>query len=195
MKKSLGAAVALALALTTTGCVAITAAPAGAYTVGAGYAVTLGSAWNDLGVITPTRPANVRFLSLDGPLLNRLYLTDGLAPGQSLVKPVVKEQPTPTYRAGMSPTELVEFVTDSVAALDYQRVETGTIAPAPFAGGEGLRIDLTAKTKDGLDISGKAALAERGGKLYLILYLAPTEHYYAAHLPEVIAIMDSARLG
>jgi hypothetical protein len=195
MSKPFAVAGALALALMTSACVTVTAAPAGAYKVSDNYAVTLGGSWNDISAIMVARPSNVRLLSLDGPLLNRLYLTDGLAAGQFLVKPLAKELPTPTYRAGMSSTELIEFVTDSVAALDYQRVQTGTIAPGTFAGGEGLRIDLTAKTKEGLDMSGRAAVAERGGRLYVILYLAPTEHYYRAHLAEVNAIMDSARLA
>ena len=38
-------------------------------------------------------------------------------------------------------------------------------------------------------------IAERGGKTYVLLYLAPAEHYFDASLAEVEAIMASARLG
>lgn len=194
LKKAVVLAALMAAGPILAGCVTVTAAPAGAFQVGSAYSVTLGHAWNDISQIMVGRPANVRLLSLDGPLLNRLYLTDGLAPGQFLVKPASAEQPTPTYRAGMSSTELVEFVSDSVAALGYQRVETGAISPGPFAGVEGLRIALTAKTSEGLDLSAKAAVAEHGGRLYVILYVAPSEHYFAAHAAEAEAIMSSARL-
>jgi hypothetical protein len=141
------------------------------------------------------RPKNVRLLSIDGPLLNRLYLTDGLAPGEFLLKPARKEQPTPTYRAGMAPTELVEFVADSVAALDYQRVETSNLRPTKFGGDNAIRFDISAQTTEGLNIAGTAMVAETGGKLYVVLYLAPREHYFAANLAEVEQIMASARRG
>ena len=124
-----------------------------------------------------------------------LYLTDGLAPGDFLVKPAAKDKPTPTYQKGMSATELVEFVADSVSALDYQKVETSGLRPTRLAGAEGLRFDLKGKTREGLEISGAAALAERGGKLYVILYLAPQEHYFQATLPEVESVMGSASAG
>ncbi|EJL34759.1 hypothetical protein PMI01_01452 [Caulobacter sp. AP07] len=190
---SIGSTLALAaIALTLGACVSVTSAPAGAYKVGASQ-VTLGHEWSDISAIMYQRPAKVRLLSMDGPLLNRLYVTDGLAPGEFMVKPLAKERPTPTYRAGMAPNELVEFVSDSVAALDYQRVETEDLRPAKFAGGDGLRFDLKAKSKEGLDVSGTALVAEKAGKLYVVLYIAPTEHYYAVELPEVETVIGSVK--
>lgn len=183
-----GAAV-LALA----GCVTVTDAPAGSYAVGAAYTVTLGREWSDISKAMPGEPTAVHLLSIDGPLLNRLYLTEGLAPGDYLVKASQKERPTPTYRAGMSPTEIVEFVADSVSALDYERVETSGLRPGTFSGSPALRFDISAETKDGLQMSGAAEAAEVGGKLYVMLYIAPKEHYFAAGLPEVEQILASAK--
>jgi len=141
------------------------------------------------------RPKHVRLLSIDGPLLNRLYIADGLTSGQFLVKPMRKEQPTPTWTTGMSPSEQVEFVADSVSALDYQRVETSELRPVKVGAVDGMRFDISAKTAEGLDISGMAQVAESGGRLYLILYLAPSEHYFGAQKAEVEGIMTSARIG
>lgn len=183
-----------AMLMSLSACAAVTSAPAGPYRIGATQ-VTLGHEWSDISAIMNQRPAKVRLLSMDGPLLNRLYLTDGLEPGEFIVKPLAKERPTPTYRAGMAPTELVEFVSDSVAALDYQRVETDNLRPAKVGSAEGLRFDLKAKTKEGLDISGSAQAAEVGGKLYVVLYLAPSEHYFAAELPEVETVLGSVKVG
>jgi hypothetical protein len=195
MKSSLLKITVVTLAFALSACATIVSAPAGPYQVAGGYSVDLGRQWSDMSGVTMNRGKKVRMLSIDGPLLNRLYLVDGLAPGEFIVKPVSKQQLTPTYRTGMSPTELVEFVADSAAALDFQRVETSGLRPVSFAGGDGMRFDLGAQTKEGLDMAGTAVVAERDGKLYVTLYLAPREHYYATYLPEVEKVLASARFG
>jgi hypothetical protein len=140
----------------------------------------------------PQRGKSVRVLTIDGPLLNRVYLAQGLQQGVGLLKPVSKEHPVPTYHADMSATELVEFVSDSVAAMGYQRIETATLKPAKFGAVDGLRFGMTAQTESGLEMKGAAETAVVDGKLYLILYLAPREHYFDANLADVEAIMNSA---
>lgn len=191
-RRLLGPAAALML-LGLSACATVTSAPAGPYAVGS-HGVTLGREWSDISVIMPWRPKNVRLLSIDGPFLNRLYIADGLKSGEFLVKPLAKERPTPIWKSGMTPTEQIEFVADSVAALDFQRVETANPRPVEVGGAQGLRVDLSAKTADGLNISGVAQLAESHDRLFVILYLAPTEHYFAAHGVEVEKVMASARI-
>lgn len=185
--------IALAAALALAACASITPVPPGPYRVGSGQEVTVGRTWSDVSALWSARPKKVRLLSVDGPLLNRLYVSDGLAPGDSLVRAQAKELPTPVVRADMSASERIEFVADSVAALEYQRVETANPRPARFGQAPAVRFDLSARTSEGLDIQGAALVAEHGGKLYVILYLAPAEHYFAAGASEVEAIMASAR--
>lgn len=185
--------VALA-ALSLTACASVTSAPAGALKVGAAYEVSLGREWSDISAIMVGRTKKVRLLSIDGPLLNRLYLTDGLVPGDYLIKPQAKETPTPVIRKDMSASERLEFVTDSVAALEYQKVQLVKPRPAKIGEAQGVRFDLTAQTKAGLDIRGTGVVAEKSGKTYVVLYLAPAEHYYEATLPEVESLVASARL-
>lgn len=182
-------------ALSLAACATVTSAPAGPLKVGASYDVTLGREWSDISAIMVGRNKKVRLLSVDGPLLNRLYLTDGLVPGEYLIKPLRKEHPTPTIRKDMSASERLEFVSDSVAALDYQRVQLVKPRPAKFGAASAVRYDLTAQTKEGLDIKGTGVVGEAGGKVYVILYLAPAEHYFAASLAEVETILGSARLN
>jgi hypothetical protein len=186
-------AVAVAAAVTLAGCETIIDVPAGQIAVGDSFQATTAHEWADISKTVVGAPANVRLLSIDGPLLNRLYIVGPMAPGDAIVKAQTKDVRTPTYRAAMSPNEMVELVTDTVAALDYQRPESSGLRPAKFAGENALRFDLAAKTKDGLNISGTAETAEIGGKLYVVLYLAPSEHYYAATLPEIEGILASAR--
>jgi hypothetical protein len=195
VKTLLRGAIAAAFALTLAACATVVSAPAGAYKLGDAYQVTLGHEWSDASGVMFGRPKHVRLLTTDGPLLNRLYLVDGLAPGDFMVRPAAKERPTPTYRTGMAPTELVELVADSVSALDYQRVETANLRPGKFAGADGLRFDISAATKEGLEMAGTAEVAEVDGKLYVILYVAPKEHYFGAGLGEIEQIMASARRG
>jgi len=108
------------------------------------------------------------------------------------VKRISKERPTPTFQADIGPTELVELVSDSISQAGYQRVETSALKPQRFAGADGLHFELDATTESGLDVKGLAATAVSNGKLFVMIYLAPAEHYYRAGLPEVEAILASA---
>jgi hypothetical protein len=184
--RKLAAGLALAGALVAlAGCTGVSDAPTGAYKVGTSYEVTLGREWSDVSRLIGVQQKGVKVLSIDGPLLNRLYLSEGLSPGDALVQSHVKEKPTPTYKADFTPQETVEFVADSVAALEYDKVETSNLRPGKFGDADAVRFDLTAKTKDGLDVSGSAMTAQKSGKLYVILFLAPSEHYYGDVMPEV----------
>ncbi len=187
------ALIATLMGLCVTACAVIPEAPVGPYSVGKSYQVTLAQPWNDVSLIMNARPAKVRLLSLDGPLLNRLYLTDGLVPGDFMVKPAAKERPTPVYRKAMSASERVEFVSDSVAALDYRNVETTGLRPGKFGPHSALRFDLTAQTAEGLNMSGTALISEVDGKAYVLIFLAPSEHFYAAQMAEVENIIASIR--
>ncbi|MDO8322524.1 MAG: hypothetical protein Q7T23_06225 [Phenylobacterium sp.] len=184
------ALVALALA----GCATVTAAPAGLFQAGDRQEVTLGRMWSDITPIMLNRGKKVRVLSIDGPLLNALYVGSGLVPGDNIVRSYVKERPTPLMRAGMSASERLEFVSDSVAAMGYQRVELVRPRAALLGGAPGARFDLNASTSEGLEIKGTGIVAEVSGKLYLTVYLAPAEHYFQASLPEVESILASARI-
>lgn len=189
-------AIAPALAaLALSACATVSSAPVGAFKVGEAYEVALGREWSDISATMANRTKKVRLLSIDGPLLNRLYLTDGLVPGDYLIKPAAKEQPTPVIRADMSASERLEFVTDSVAALEYQRVQLVRPRAAKLGEASAVRFDLNAQTKEGLEMRGTGVIAEKDGKVYVLLYLAPAEHYFAAILPEVETVMASARLS
>lgn len=191
MIRKIFAAGALVLALAVGACTTIPAVPAGPYAVG-GNRVTLDRQWSDVTIFSPAARKSMKQLSINGPLLDNLYISNGLAPGQYLFKPASKETPTPTVRAGMTPTEQVEFVTDNLAALGYQRIEVASLNPGKTAGGEtAIRASITAKTKSGLDISVLAQVLQVKDQLFLVMYVAPTEHYYGASLKQAESVMDS----
>lgn len=166
----------------------------GSYKAGSAFTVTLARPWSDLSAMLLPRPPGVHMLSIDGPLLNRLYLA-GLAAGQSLVRPTDRDTPRPTFRADMSDGELVEFVTDCVAALEFQAPEASALRPQNFGASPGVRFNLSTRTAEGLEISGTALVARAGDKLNVMLFLAPSEHYYASLLADVEFVFASAALA
>jgi hypothetical protein len=191
--RKLRVAVALAALVSLSACAGLKAVPAGPYASG-GNQITVGRTWTDMGRLFDASKG-VRLLSIDGPQLNRLFVIDGLKPGEFIMRPASKEKPTPTWKAGLSPTEQVEFLADTLSVMQYFRVETSGLRPVKVGDRSGVRFDITAQTVDGLDVSGIAQLVEAGDRLYILLYLAPTEHYFSATKAEVEGIMASARVG
>ena len=185
---SLMAAVAATAALSA--CTTVTLAPAGPYAVGKSSGVTLTRAWSDFTPISGLK--KVRLLSIDGPALNRLYLSEGLSTGDYIVQPMNRrEATTPVYDASMSVTEHVEFVANSVTAMPYQRVATSAVRPVQINGVRGVRFDIDAATESGLIIKGRGQAVKIDDKLYVAVYLAPGEHYFAESLSAAEAAMDS----
>ncbi|MEQ1812221.1 MAG: hypothetical protein ABL889_19995 [Terricaulis sp.] len=148
--------------------------------------------WSDITfMLPPPRPRNVKMFSIDGPLLNRLYVAT-LAEGGSLLRPRDRDTPRPVYRSDMSDNEIVEFIVDCVAQ-EYIQPEATALRPQSLGSAPGIRFDISTRTDEGLGISGTALAASISGRLGLLLFLAPTEHYYGALASDVDAICASAR--
>jgi hypothetical protein len=169
------------------------AAVTGPYKVSPAYSVTLGKSWSVV-PLSLMYNREVKYLTIDGPLLNNFYLTDGIAPGRSIVRTPQKSRPMPVVKTAMSETEMAEFVTDTVAAFGYERVESANLRPSKFGTIDAVRFDLTAATDAGLEIDGIAQVAEKEGKLHVMLFLAPREHYFGALKGEVEGVFASATL-
>lgn len=190
MKKPILSLAVLGAALALSACETVTLAPAGAYAVGKGSNVTLTRAWSDFTPVSGLK--KVRMLSIDGPLLNRLYLSEGLVTGDYVVQPANRrEATTPLYDASMSVTEQVEFVANSVTALSYERVATSGVRSVEINGRRGVRFDIDAATEAGLIIKGVGQAVKADERLYVAIYLAPGEHYFAESLASAEATMDS----
>ncbi|MFT3996276.1 MAG: hypothetical protein QM667_12570 [Asticcacaulis sp.] len=179
-------------------CGGATLAPKGALAVGTGYSVNLSRDWSDISTFYYNRAKKVKILSIDGPGLNRLFVSEGLTAADPLMvhpqKGDNKNAPAPRGKANMSYSEQIEFVSTSLSALDYQKIETSTPRPVDLNGTRAVRFDITAKTPEGLNIKGLAQAASKGGHGYYIIYLAPEEHYYGLSLNDATATMDSAKL-
>ncbi|MEG1452603.1 hypothetical protein [Brevundimonas sp.] len=186
----IGAAVALMAAVSA--CVSITEV-SGPLKVGQGT-YTLDRSWNDVTSVT-SQQKGIRLLTLDGPTLNSLYLSEGLKEGQFLARPNSRrEKTTPSWRTDMGVLEQVEFVRDSVEAYGFTRVESASPRPVTVSEQRGVRFDLTATTAAGLQIKGFGQLVAKDGAAYVAIYLAPAEHFYPASQASALAAMDSLSL-
>jgi hypothetical protein len=168
------------------------AAVTGPYKIGNAYSVSLGKTWSSVPRFNLNR--EVKYLTIDGPLLNNFYLTEGLGVGRSMVRTTQKSRPMPVVKPAMSETELVEFVVDTVAAFGYEGVSSDALRPAKFGSVDAVRFDLRAKTDEGLDLSGTAQVADVNGKVHVMLFIAPSEHFYASLQPEIESVFASATL-
>lgn len=173
------------------GCASVKLIEAGEYRAASAFAVTVNRPWSDISAMMMPRPEGVQLLTIDGVALNQLYLAV-IKPGGSFVRPADQDTPRPLYRTDMGDTELVEFVIDSLA-VTYQEPQSTGLRPQALAGTPGVRFDINTRTEAGLNISGTALVARVGEDLHMLMFLAPSEHYYGAFQSDVDAIFASAR--
>lgn len=192
MSRSFKLAAALAAAALATACTqTVTLAPAGVYALGS-YSVELQRDWSHIPAGLD-RAVRVDQLTVDGPLLNRVYVIDQLEDGASMVATRKEDDPAPVFRAGMSELDLVEFVIDSLSDLGLENLQTSQVRPAPFAGADGVWFEFDAAYASGLSIRGRTAASVSQGALNAMIFLAPEQHYFAASSAEVDAMFQSAR--
>lgn len=191
MKRALITSAMAAAVLSVAACApGITLAPTGSYAVGKESRTSLTRNWSDMTAISNLK--KVHLLTIDGPMLNRLYLTEGLVQGDFIAPRVNKaEATTPTYDTAMSVTEQVEFVSNSVEAFGYQRVTTSNVRPVTINGQRGVRFDIDTVNVDGLNYKGRGQAVKANDKLYVAIYLAAEEHYFQASLASAEAAMDA----
>ncbi len=183
-------ALAAAVAALTACAPMMTAVPPGAFTATNSLAVNVQNAWTHI-------PPNLNFatngsvLTRQGVSLQRVDILT-LEPGDSIVR-VARNVDAPTYREGMSEGELVELVTSSLGRMGYANIAAENVRPYQLAGAPGVRFYVTGQYASGLDLRGDAALAEKDGKLNIIIFTAPAAHYYEASASEVENLVNSAR--
>lgn len=163
----------------------------GPLTVSNGFTVQLDRSWSDITPWSPQYRKPVTVLTVDGPALNRLIMSPSVPPGEHLFRAKKKDFKGPTYKAGLSETELVELVADTIAEDGYTQITPDNVRPATLNGAEGVRFEFTALTSSGLIMAGSAAFAERDGALAVVVFVAPREHYFSALAPHVEAVFAS----
>jgi hypothetical protein len=158
--------------------------------------VTPGVAWNRC-------PKDRRALAgeeewtQNGRLLDLMTFIGGVPEGRTLVRQGRKvDRKVPTFRADMSPQDLVSMV----ESLYRIRAGAGVfaaeqVAPATFLGRPGLRFDYGYVGGDGVRRRGRTMIAVIDRKLYLAALDGAQSHYFDAALPAFVAVTESARLS
>lgn len=132
--------------------------------------------------------------TIDGTPLNRLLIYSKIRPGEHVfqLSRERKSRPDgPWYRTGMRLDELQALVVDGLADQGWVGIDASNLRPHRFGSVEGLRFDLDLTNAGGLIYRGTAAVAERDGRLTVLVWLAPREYYYGRDAAAVSAMLDS----
>lgn len=137
----------------------------------------------------------IELWTVDGPSLQALRFVKGLKDGEplfytrSLNGRISSEQSR--FSLKMTPSEIADFVADSMAALGAEKTEIKNLRPASFGSAQGFRFELTFLSAEGLDEQAMAIGAVIKEKLYLLLYSGIEVYYYPKHKGDVEKMIQS----
>lgn len=133
--------------------------------------------------------------TVDGPALEQVLFVTGLEEGETLVSlPIGDDRELPRFRAAMAPSEVVEFIIDTVSTTRGTQAQARSLEPFEFGSARGFRCDFDFLTRDGLEMDGLAAGAVVNDRLYLIVYTGTRQHYFPRYRPAVEKIIESVRM-
>jgi len=146
--------------------------------------------------IAVTSAAPLEFWTQDGAGLQLMQVFGGVPDGQGLFKKYQDKSEFPAFRAGMTPSDIMELVEATLGKLSGSTlIQTRELKPAKFSGLDGFQFGYSFTGKDEIDRDGIAIGAVKDGKLYLLLYSGARLHHFGKYRPEVERMFGSARLG
>ena len=175
-------------ALLLAGCNGYSLVPPTAQTMN-GMTVTPATAWNKS---PATLGKNVVSWTADGPLLNEVIFFAGVEEGSPLIKAKSKGQRPPKFRADMLPNEIMELVEATVSLITNSTlISTNNLKPRLVGGLPGFEFDLDYVARNEVERRGRVIGTIQGGKLYLVLYQAPSLYYFDETADEVDQLVSS----
>jgi len=129
-------------------------------------------------------------LTRHGPLLDRLFVAS-LTDGRGLVTPGFEVYPR--WWASTPADGLDDFLAASLAALGYENVRVTAMRDHAFGDEGGVLYALSLERPGGLKISGLALAAVKGEVLDLLLFVAPSAHYFEQRRDATHALFASVR--
>ncbi len=134
--------------------------------------------------------------TIDGAPLNQLTIVSKVKPGEHVFLGAREKKSRPDgpwFRPGMRPDEVRDIILDGLRGAGWANVRGSALRPSRFGGVPGLRFDLDLDNPTGLVYRGQVAAAERDGRLTLLVWMAPAEHYHGRDVQAVSAMFDSLR--
>lgn len=132
--------------------------------------------------------------TVDGFSLEAVRFVKGLDDGEPLLFEQPRQTKPPTFRANMTPSEIMEFVVDSWSLAGAQQVKASSLRPRKFGKLDGFAFDMAYLLRNGLEAQGMVAGAVAKGKLHLIMYTGTRRHYFPKYRDDVDRMMDSIRI-
>jgi hypothetical protein len=134
--------------------------------------------------------------TIDGAPLNQLMILSRIKPREHVflsAKERTWRPDGPWFRAGMRPDEVRDIVLDGLRGAGWANVEGRDLRPVRWGDTPGLRFELDLDNPTGLVYRGMVTAAERDGRLTLLVWMAPAEHYYGRDAEAVGRMFDSLR--
>jgi hypothetical protein len=134
--------------------------------------------------------------TIDGAPLNQLMIISKVKPGEHVFLGARERRSRPDgpwFRPGMRPDEVRDIVLDGLRGGGWANVRGSDLRPARWGDASALRFDLALDNPGGLMYRGLATAAEREGRLTLLVWIAPAEHYYDRDAEAVSRLFDSLR--
>lgn len=146
-----------------------------------------------------TRFSGSRFQlwTIDGPLLNRLYLVPTVREKEFIFlgQRQTKRRPDGAfYKRGLREDELRDVILDGLRAVGAVNLQPQDLRPARFGARDGLRFEFSMANEEGLKYDGMVAAFEHDKGLALAIFMAPTEFYYPRDAEKVSTMLDTLRL-
>ncbi len=158
--------------------------PPGRQQIGSAYTFTTYTEWSLVG----GSPQN---WTIDGPALGLLQTWGGLKPGNVLIQKQGRRMPA--FRSEYDVLEVAEMVADTIEAIiPGADVEFLDFRPIAFGSRDGFRFQIRYVRK-GLPMRGTAAGAVYDGRLDLMLFTAPADHYFDLRAAEIDRIIASVK--
>lgn len=138
-----------------------------------------------------------RIWTLDGPMLNRVWMIDGVKPGEQVFL-----RPRPNgrrkgegalFQAGISDSEAIDLIAAGLREQGIDNLRVRDIAPRPFGQRPGFAFALDFASRRGLRYRGFGAGEVADDTLSFVLFFAPAEHYYGRDLHAARQVIESIR--
>lgn len=151
--------------------------------------VTVNTAWNRFDM---SATDSGEMWTADGLPLDNLWFYAGVANGEMLRKTVEsRKKALPKFQAGMAPSEVVELM-ESYITADGSTFTLDKLAPVTFGAMPGFRFDFRTRRKhDELELRGVGFATIHSEKLYMMVYTAPSTHYFQKNLRQIESMANS----
>jgi len=138
--------------------------------------------------------SNAERWTLDGELLNDVLFFGEVEDGDTLFREVNRrETPLPEFASDMLLVDLPGFVETSLRIVKGAATfETTSVEPAQFLGNSGVRFEFETLGSDDLRRKGIAVATVIDGKLFMMLYEAPSLYFFDRNRADFEQLVASA---